>query len=96
MDTHLLKLRQESYEAASEYHRVMGEWFAASRSQKPGVDEVSVTLLEYRARAANYSNTLEVLTAYLKTFEPTQLFTEEIGRTLKFQDILRREMELIF
>ncbi len=97
MDAHLLKLRQESYEAASEYHRVMGEWFAASRSQKPGGDnDVSSTLLEYRALAANYSNALEVLTAYLKTFEPTPPFTEELSRTVKFQDILRREMELIF
>ncbi|MBA3765981.1 MAG: hypothetical protein H0W99_03135 [Acidobacteria bacterium] len=96
MDAHLLKLRQESYEAASEYHRVMGEWFAASRSQKPGADDVSSTLLEYRALAATYSNALEVLAAYLKTFEPTPLFTEELSRTVKFQDILRREMELIF
>jgi hypothetical protein len=96
MDEHLLMLRRESYEAAAEYHRVMGEWFAASRSQKPGGDDVSVTLLEYRALAANYSNALEVLTAYLKTFEPTQLVTEELSRTLKFHDILRREMELIF
>ncbi len=97
MDAHLLKLRQENYEAASEYHRVMAEWFAASRSQKPGGDDdVSSTLLEYRALAANYSNALEVLTAHLKTLEPTQLYSEELGRTQKFQDILRREMELIF
>lgn len=98
MDAHLVELRHESYEAASEYHRAMGEWFAASRSQKPGGDddEVSSTLLEYRALAANYSNALEVLTAHLKTLEPTQLFTEELSRTQKFQDILRREMELIF
>ncbi len=96
MDAHLLKLKQESYEAASEYHRAMGEWFAASRSQKAGGDDVSITLLEYRALAANYSNALEVLAAYLKTFEPTQPFAEDLSRTLKFQDILRREMELIF
>jgi hypothetical protein len=69
MDAHLLKLKQESYEAASEYHRAMGEWFAASRSQKAGGDDVSITLLEYRALAANYSNALEVLAAYLKTFD---------------------------
>jgi hypothetical protein len=90
----LLKLRRECHEAAARYHRAMEQWQTVSRSQeKDGA--VSNTLLEYRDIAASYHNALEALSAYLLTLAPTQLVTEEIARTLKLQDVLDREIELI-
>jgi hypothetical protein len=36
------------------------------------------------------------VSAYLLTLEPIKLVTEEIGRVLKLQDLLDREIKLIF
>ena len=94
MDTHLLNLRRECYEAAGKYHRVLEQWQTVSRSlEKDGA--VSDTLLRYRDIAASHHNALEALSAYLLTLEPTQLVTEEIDRTLRVQELLDREIELI-
>ena len=95
MDTHLLNLRRECYEAAGKYHRAMEQWQTVSRAQeKDGA--VSDTLLRYRDIAASYHNALETLSAYLLTLEPTQLVAEETERTLRLQALLDREIELIF
>jgi len=95
MDEHLLELRRESYEAAGTYHRALEHWQTVSRSQEKD-GELSDTLLRYRGIAASYGNALEALSAYLLTLDPTKLVTEEIGRTLKLQDLLEREIKLMF
>jgi len=94
MDKHLLKLRRDCYEAAGKYHRAMEQWQTVSRSlEKAGA--VSDTLLQYRDIAASHRNALEALSTYLLTLEPTQLVTEEVARTIRLQELLDREIELI-
>jgi hypothetical protein len=94
-DEHLFNLRLESHKAASEYHRAIEEWETVSRSQEAG-GKLDASLQRYRDIAANYHNALEALSAYLRTLEPTKLVTEEIKRTLKLQELLDREIKLIF
>ena len=94
-DEHLLNLRRESYKAASEYYRAIEDWETVSRSQEEA-GKLNASLQRYREIAANYHNALEALSAYLLTLEPTKLVTEEIERTLTLQDILDREIKLIF
>lgn len=94
-DEHLINLRRESYKAASEYYRAIEDWETVSRSQEAG-GKLDASLQRYRDIAANYHNALEALTAYLLTLEQTKLVTEEIGRTRTLQDILGREIKLIF
>lgn len=91
----LLQLRREGYKAAADYHRAVELWATVSRAQEQeGV--VSATLLRYRDIAASYHNALEALNAHLRTLEPTKLVTEELNRTLKLQDLLDREIKLLF
>jgi hypothetical protein len=94
MDAHLLKLRRDCHEAAGKYHRAIEQWQTVSRS-KEKAGAASDTLLQYRDIAASRHNALKALSAYLLTLEPTQLVTEEIERTLRLQDLLDREIELI-
>lgn len=94
-DENLLNLRRESYKAASEYYRAIEDWETVSRSQEAG-SKLDASLQRYRDIAANYHNALEALSAYLLTLEPTKLVTEEIERTLTLQDLLDREIKLIF
>ena len=95
IDDQLLQLRRESYKAAADYHRAMEQWQTVSRSQEKGA-AFSATLQQYRDIAATYPEALEVLSAYLLTLKPTKLVTAEIGRVLKLQDLLDREIKLIF
>jgi hypothetical protein len=95
MDEHLFQLRLECHKAAAKYHRAVEQWTTVARSQEQD-GAVSTALLGYRDIAASYHNALEALSAYLLTLEPTQLVTEEIDRTLTLQDLLDREIKLIF
>jgi hypothetical protein len=95
MDDQLLQLRRESYKAAADYYRAMEHWQTVSRAQEKGA-ALRATLQQCRDIAATYHSALEAVSAHLLTLEPRKLVTEEIGRVLKLQDLLDREIKLIF
>jgi hypothetical protein len=95
IDERLLQLRRESYKAAADYYRAMEHWQTVSRAQEKG-EELKATLQQCRDIAATYHNALGAVSAHLRTLEPAKLVTEEIGRVLKLQALLDREIKLIF
>jgi hypothetical protein len=95
MDARLFELRQNSYGAAAEYHRVIGLWCAAKGSSVSS-EGVASLVPELNKAAATYGDALEQLMSYLTTLEPTKTVMEEKDRTAKLKELLYRELRLIY
>lgn len=93
INTELLRLRRCSYRAASEYHRVTGEWFAALGASRDAQAQVSI--LEHHQEAALlYLHAFDDLIAHLRAAASQQGSAEELRHVQKLRALLVHEMRL--
>lgn len=88
----ILALRQESYRLATDFTRASAGAFDALNTGRP-LGEVEPLVRECLMVGEEYERALDGLLAVLKT-EPSDNMEEE-ERTLKFKELLRKELDLV-
>lgn len=85
MSDELLRLRRDCGSTSDDYHRAVARWVTFKGRDKGHCDECL-------ALATIYSKALVKLLVCLSTSEPTTSVTEEIARTLHYQQFLALDM----
>jgi hypothetical protein len=86
MSDQLVQLRQDSNRASDKYQRSVVLWLSTKPRTRGHCDECL-------ALANIYSKALVKLLACLRSLKPTRSLTDEIARTIEFQELLARDMK---
>jgi hypothetical protein len=93
MDNYLLKLRQEVYDAASEYHSAVSDRLRVrSNTNAAHIEKVMRRLQE---TAGKYDNALNGLITHLDTLGESAESTKELERVRSARAVLERESKLM-
>ena len=93
MDNYLLKLRQEAYDAAAEYHSAVSDRLRVRSNTNAAHTEKIMRRLQ--ETALKYDTALNGLISHLDTVDASADSTKEVERVRSTRNVLERETKLM-